>query len=283
MNFQVPIHYGAFTVPDQYEPGFHTVWPEVGLADTQGGMVRVRMPVGRLNHLTAASGADVVRAHRVPDDLRGDLLITEPVGRLIRRARIVKNEGLTQLRNAYPGSEFILSTDPLFRPINITTGARRLGLHRRHVPRHHPGGELDAPRLVPAAEDRAVSARQGHHPRPDLAAALRRRAGGAGDAGRPGGAGDAGDSGAAGAAARPDAAADARARRRRSSSRIWAIRTAGGATPRSSCSCCGRTSRSCPRSRTIVTRVGQPGGALPRALDARRAGRARRRRSSASR
>jgi mono/diheme cytochrome c family protein len=121
MNFQVPIHYGAFTVPDQYEPGFHTVWPEVGLSDTQGGMIRVRMPVGRLNHLTAASGADVVRAHRVPPDLRGDLLITEPVGRLIRRAKIIKSEGLTQLRNAYPGSEFILSTDPLFRPINITT------------------------------------------------------------------------------------------------------------------------------------------------------------------
>jgi hypothetical protein len=121
MNFQVPIQYGAFTVPDQYEPGFHTVWPEIGLSDTQGGMVRVRMPVGRLNHLTAASGADVVRAHRVPDDLRGDLLITEPVGRLIRRARIVKDGGLTQLRNAYPGAEFLTSTDPLFRPINITT------------------------------------------------------------------------------------------------------------------------------------------------------------------
>ena len=121
MNFQVPIHYGAFTVPDQYEPGFHTVWPEAGLADMQGGMVRVRMPVARLNHLTAASGADVVRAHRMPPDLRGDLLITEPVGRLIRRAKIVKDQGLTQLRNAYPGSEFILSTDPLFRPINITT------------------------------------------------------------------------------------------------------------------------------------------------------------------
>lgn len=121
MNFQVPIHYGAFTVPDQYEPGFHAVWPEVGLSDTQGGMVRVRMPVGRLNHLTAASGADVVRAHRVPDDLRGDLLITEPVGRLIRRARTVRDGGLTQLRNVYPGAEFITSTDPLFRPINITT------------------------------------------------------------------------------------------------------------------------------------------------------------------
>ena len=121
MNFQVPIHYGAFTVPEQYEPGFEIVWPESGLSDTQGGMIRVRMPVGRLNHFTAASGADVVRAHRVPADLIGDLLVTEPVGRLIRRARIVRNEGLTQLRNVYPGSEFVLSTDPLFRPVNVTT------------------------------------------------------------------------------------------------------------------------------------------------------------------
>jgi mono/diheme cytochrome c family protein len=122
MNFQVPIHYGAFTVPDQYEPGFEVVWPESGLSDTQGGMIRVRMPVGRLNHFTAASGADVVRAHRLPGDLQGDLLVSEPVGRLIRRAKVVRNEGHTQLRNAYPGSEFILSTDPLFRPINIQTG-----------------------------------------------------------------------------------------------------------------------------------------------------------------
>ena len=121
MNFQAPIHYGAFTVPEQFEPGFETVWPLAGLGDMQGGMVRVRMPVGTVNHITAASGADIVRAHRVPEDLRGDLLMAEPVGRLIRRARIVKNEGLTQLRNVYPGSEFILSTDPLFRPINITT------------------------------------------------------------------------------------------------------------------------------------------------------------------
>jgi mono/diheme cytochrome c family protein/glucose/arabinose dehydrogenase len=119
MNFQVPIHYGAFSVPEQTEAGFEIVWPEIGLADTQGGMIRVRMPVGRLNHFTAASGADIVRAHRMPDDLRGDLLISEPVGRLIRRARIVRNEGVTQLRNVYPGSEFILSTDPLFRPVNI--------------------------------------------------------------------------------------------------------------------------------------------------------------------
>ena len=64
----------------------------------------------------------MVRAHRVPDDLRGDLLFTDPVGRMIRRAKIIKEEGLTKVQNAYVGNEFIMSTDPLFRPVNIKTG-----------------------------------------------------------------------------------------------------------------------------------------------------------------
>src|SRR5207237_5065846 len=33
----------------------------------------------------------------------------------------VKTEGLTQLQNVYPLSEFIRSTDPLFRPVDIKT------------------------------------------------------------------------------------------------------------------------------------------------------------------
>jgi hypothetical protein len=32
---------------------------------------------------------------------------------------VIVTEGLTQLRNAYPQSEFVRSTDPLFRPVNI--------------------------------------------------------------------------------------------------------------------------------------------------------------------
>ena len=120
-NFQFPIHYGAFSTADEYEPNFDIVWPIVGLGDMQGGIGRVRTPIGVVNHATATGGPDIVRAHRMPEDLQGDLLYTEPVGRLIRRADIVKNEGLTQLRNVYPFSEFLLSTDPLFRPVNIKT------------------------------------------------------------------------------------------------------------------------------------------------------------------
>jgi mono/diheme cytochrome c family protein len=54
--------------------------------------------------------------------MNGDLLFCEFVGRLIRRAKVVKSEGLTQLRNVYPAAEFMISTDPLFRPINIKSG-----------------------------------------------------------------------------------------------------------------------------------------------------------------
>ena len=37
-------------------------------------MGRVRMPIGMLNHFTAAAGTDIVRGHRLPADLVGDLL-----------------------------------------------------------------------------------------------------------------------------------------------------------------------------------------------------------------
>ena len=47
--------------------------------------------------------------------------LAEPVGRLIRRTKIDTHDGLTYLRNAYEKSEFIRSTDPNFRPVNMTT------------------------------------------------------------------------------------------------------------------------------------------------------------------
>ena len=121
VNFQVPIQYGAFTIPDQFEPGFDIVWPAPGIGDMQGGMPRVRVPVNNLNHFTSTNGQEIVRSDRYPDML-GDLLFCDPVGRLVRRAKVVKTGGITQLRNVYPGSEFIVSTDPLFRPLNIKSG-----------------------------------------------------------------------------------------------------------------------------------------------------------------
>ncbi len=122
VNFQEPIQYGAFTAPDQVEPGFETVYPAPGVGDMQGGMPRVRMPFDNLNHLTSSSAPEIVRSDRYPEDMQGDLLFCDFVGRLIRRAHVVREQGLTQLRNVYAGAEFMTSTDPLFRPVNIKTG-----------------------------------------------------------------------------------------------------------------------------------------------------------------
>ena len=70
VNFEIPIQYGALPrLADQTEAGFETVWPIAGVSDTQGGMGRVRVPLGVLNHFTAGAGIDVVRADRLPADL----------------------------------------------------------------------------------------------------------------------------------------------------------------------------------------------------------------------
>jgi len=123
VNFQTPIIYGAFNVTDNFESDFQAPNSAPGgISDMQGGMRRVRLPDGTLNHFTAAAGVEIYRGHRMPPDMVGDLFFTEPVGRIVRRAKVVVTDGLTQLKNAYPGSEFVRSTDPLFRPVSITTG-----------------------------------------------------------------------------------------------------------------------------------------------------------------
>jgi len=120
VNIQAPIAYGAFNVAGNFEPDFQVPNPVPGgISDMQGGMNRVRMPDGTLNHFTAASGVEIYRGDRLPKDMLGDLFFNEPVARIVRRSKIVVTDGLTQLRNAYPKSEFVRSTDPLFRPVCI--------------------------------------------------------------------------------------------------------------------------------------------------------------------
>jgi mono/diheme cytochrome c family protein/glucose/arabinose dehydrogenase len=121
-SFQFPIVYGNFNQPDQYEPDFRIPWgAPVRVADMQGGMAATRMPDGSLKSVTGSAGNDVYRGHRLPKDLVGDYLYGEPVGRIVRRIRSEKKEGLTVLHNVYPNNEFIKSLDPLFRPVDITT------------------------------------------------------------------------------------------------------------------------------------------------------------------
>lgn len=118
-NFQQPILYGGFNITGQTPHDFSEVWPLVGLADVEGGAMRFRAEDQTLNHFTSPCGSEIIRGDRLPAELRGDLLVCEPVGRLIRRAKVVVREGVTHLRNPHERSEFIRSTDPNFRPVNV--------------------------------------------------------------------------------------------------------------------------------------------------------------------
>ena len=120
-HFQTPILYGAYYIKNQFPEDFVQVWPKLGLADHQGGAGRTRLDK-TLNHFTASCGQEVVRGDRLPADLRGDVLISEPVGRLIRRAKVTLDDGITRIANPHDHSEFIRSTDPNFRIVNMVNG-----------------------------------------------------------------------------------------------------------------------------------------------------------------
>jgi mono/diheme cytochrome c family protein len=121
-NYQAPILYGAINVSSQKPEDFDAVWPLVGLADVQGGVNRFRPENKTLNHFTGCAGQTVYRGDRLPPELYGNVFLPEPVGRLIRRATVKVEDGITKVANPYPNSEFIRSTDPNFRPLNMTTG-----------------------------------------------------------------------------------------------------------------------------------------------------------------
>ena len=121
-NYQTHILYAAINVASQKPADFDTVWPLVGLADVQGGTSRFRPEDKTLNHFTASCGQTVFRGDRLPKEMYGNVFLPEPVGRLIRRATVEVKDGVTTVANPYGQSEFIRSTDPNFRPMNMTTG-----------------------------------------------------------------------------------------------------------------------------------------------------------------
>lgn len=124
-NYQAPILYAAINVKQQKSEKFDTVWPIVGLGDFQGGPGRFHSPEDkRLNHFTGCAGQTIYRGDRLPKELYGNVFLPEPVGRLIRRATVEIKDGITTVTNPYEEqmSEFIRSSDPNFRPLNMTTG-----------------------------------------------------------------------------------------------------------------------------------------------------------------
>ena len=121
LDFQQNPVYGRLSVEDQLDGDFQAVWPIIATPDVEGGKIRLRED-STLNHFTASCGQSIFRGDRLPANLKGDLLICEPVGRLIRRAKVINRNGATILKNAYEKNEFLTSSDMNFRPVNTATG-----------------------------------------------------------------------------------------------------------------------------------------------------------------
>ncbi len=120
-GFQQPPLYGTMNLKNQLPASFQEIFPIAQVPDVQGGPRRVGKN-GAINHFTAVAGQEVFRGDGLPADLYGDLLIPEPVGRFIRRAKITRSNGKTTLANATPGTEFIRTRDVNFRPVQSVTG-----------------------------------------------------------------------------------------------------------------------------------------------------------------
>ena len=121
-NFQFPLVYGNFSVKGQLKDGFREPFSLVKLADFEPGMKETK-PDLSLNNVTGSAGNDVFRGDRLPKELQNQYFYGEPVARIVRQVEVEKSEGLTYIQNPYRGaeSEFIQSTDPLFRPVDIAT------------------------------------------------------------------------------------------------------------------------------------------------------------------
>jgi mono/diheme cytochrome c family protein len=74
-----------------------------------------------LTQFSACCGQTVLRSHLMPE-FHGHVVTCEPVGRLVRLSRIEWRDGLGTAHNAFPGREFIRSSDPYFRPVWSETG-----------------------------------------------------------------------------------------------------------------------------------------------------------------
>jgi mono/diheme cytochrome c family protein/glucose/arabinose dehydrogenase len=121
-GYQFPIVYGNFSVNGQLKEGFREPFSLVKLADFEPGM-RETKPDLSLNNVTGSAGNDVFRGDRLPKELQNQYFYGEPVARIVRQVEVEKSEGLSYLQNPYRGAnaEFIQSTDPLFRPVDIAT------------------------------------------------------------------------------------------------------------------------------------------------------------------
>lgn len=125
----VPPHYFGAKVKAKL-PGIgyavakdQTVWPgRINPGVNRGYQTGTLREDGTLARFTAACGSTIYRGELFPGDARGNAFVCEPSGNFVRRNILSEVEGAVGARNAYEQSEFLTSTDELFRPVNLATG-----------------------------------------------------------------------------------------------------------------------------------------------------------------
>ncbi len=77
---------------------------------------------GKLAVFTAASGPVIYRGDQYPGSIVGDAFIPEPSGNMVRHQKIEWKNEKPSGANAYKESEWLISSDERFRPVNINNG-----------------------------------------------------------------------------------------------------------------------------------------------------------------
>ncbi|MBD0296823.1 MAG: c-type cytochrome, partial [Flavisolibacter sp.] len=114
--------YGALNFNDQYTEDFTKPWPIIGTLDAQGGRKVLRPEDNTLNTFTSGCGQSIFRGDRLPPDMQGDYFIPEPVGRIIKRGKVINRNGKIYIEDVYKQQDWLASADMNFRPINTYTG-----------------------------------------------------------------------------------------------------------------------------------------------------------------
>jgi putative membrane-bound dehydrogenase-like protein len=102
-----------------------TVWPaRMNPGVNRGYRKGLLRPDGKLNRFTGASGIAIYRGAHFPSEFVGDAFVSEPTANLIRRDDVTDKNGKVTAINPYAKrqTEFLTSTDEIFRPVNSYIG-----------------------------------------------------------------------------------------------------------------------------------------------------------------
>lgn len=78
--------------------------------------------LGRVKRFTSSCGPVVYRGDQFPADFQGNAFVCGPEANLVKRYLISDENGKIVAQPAYPDSEFLVSKDESFRPVNLYTG-----------------------------------------------------------------------------------------------------------------------------------------------------------------